>query len=51
MRSVLAELDALIRDGGAPGASAEELAGERDNTVEQLDRMLKTGAGQGDAVG
>ena len=44
MRSVLGELEALIHDGAA------ELAAERHNTVEQLDRMLEIGAEQGDAV-
>jgi hypothetical protein len=38
------------QDWQAHLASAEELAGERDNTVEQLAQMLKTGAEQGDAV-
>ena len=50
-------LNAVIRAGSAgsgsaagPGsASAEELAGERDNTAEQLDRMLKIAAEEGDA--
>jgi tetratricopeptide (TPR) repeat protein len=51
MRSVLAELDALVQGGpAAPGISAEELAGERGNTVDQLNRMLEIAAEEGDAV-
>ena len=51
MRSVLAELDALVQGGpAAPGISAEELAGERGNTVDQLNRMLEIAAEEGDAA-
>jgi tetratricopeptide (TPR) repeat protein len=40
MRSVLSSLESLAQEGSA----TDELAGERDNTVEQLDRMLKIAA-------
>jgi tetratricopeptide (TPR) repeat protein len=46
MRSVLSSLESLNRE--SPGA--EELAGERDNTVEQLEKMLQIAAGDETAV-
>jgi tetratricopeptide (TPR) repeat protein len=45
MRSVLSELESLVHSDPA----AAELASERDNTVEQLGRMLKIAAEEGDA--
>jgi tetratricopeptide (TPR) repeat protein len=46
MRSVLASLESLRHGDSA----AEELTGERDNTVEQLDEMLKIAAEEGAVV-
>jgi hypothetical protein len=46
MRSVLGELESLVQADPA----AAELASERDSTVEQLGRMLKIAAEEGDAV-
>jgi tetratricopeptide (TPR) repeat protein len=46
MRSVLASLESLSQQDPA----AAELTGERDNTVEQLDKMLKIAAGEGTVV-
>ena len=46
MRSVLASLESLSQEDPA----AAELTGERDHTVEQLDKMLKIAAGEGTVV-
>jgi hypothetical protein len=46
MRSVLSSLESLLREDSAE----EELAGERDNTAGQLERMLKISAEEGTAV-
>jgi len=46
MRSVLSSLESLTGENPA----AEDLAGERDNTVEQLERMLKIDAEEGTAA-
>ena len=46
MRSVLSALESLLQQDSA----AEELMSERDNTAEQLERMLKISAEEGTAV-
>jgi hypothetical protein len=46
MRSVLASLESLSQEDPA----AAELPGERDNTAEQLDEMLKIAAEEGAVV-
>ncbi len=46
MRSVLSSLESLLQEDSAQ----EELVSERDNTAEQLERMLKISAEEGTAV-
>jgi hypothetical protein len=46
MRSVLSSLESLLQEDSAE----EELVSERDNTAEQLERMLKISAEEGTAV-